>query len=766
MLEKKYLTFGRTFPMMILTIVVAAVVFSYYKRSTSPGNREKQPTKLLGENISDSTEGFSFSQADHGKTLFEFKAKSKLGLRDNKILLEYITGKVYGKDGDRYDTITSDHCEYDQVADEIVFQDNVIIEFGPMKKVRSREQTGDSGDPPLRTTVEVDRIKYAQKTGIAETAEEVKFTRGRVHGRSQGLTYDSQRGNLHLQTQVEIYVEPSKADDSQIQLKAGSLTYSKASNLVQMRTDVWIRKADNETTADWVDALLDPDDSSLTQISAVGNVRSISHDPKSMLEVDAHKVNYYFSEGGRWVNQVNAEGNVRSRSLNQEVKRDVFSNRLEVAMKPQSRSVQTLRATGNVVAVLADKIKNLEIGNPGTMPSPGPGDKVIRSPEIVAFFGPDQNQISRMEARGPSVLEELPSQPTDDKRVLSAQELTVAFEPGSNQIDRCTADGNVKVLVIQAAGPVKRTFSDHLVALMDKQTRRVSQFHQFGDFKYEEEGRQASSEEALWFAKEQIVRLLGHPQVSDPSSKTTANTIELHQAQNLFQAQGTVRSVFYNQGSQARTTLFEPGSSVFASAEFMEAATNSGVAKYWKHAKLWQQDQVIGAETIYLYRSERKLVAEGSVRSLFYLENKKASKGTVPPERQPVTIQSRTMVYEDSLQRAVYETGVKVKSSMGVLNSNQLEIFLTSKDNQTAVERLLATGAVTIHQPNRTSSSDLAEYFRDQDRVVLSGGSPRILDSERGSAVGARLTMHLDDGSIAVEGDAENRSITRQHVAR
>src|SRR3989442_1046247 len=117
--------------MMILTIVVAAVSFSYYKRSSSLSNREKQ-TKLLAENISDSTQGFSFSQADHGKTIFEFRAKSKLGLKDNKILLEYITVKVYGKDGDRYDTITSNHCEYDQAADEIVFLDNVVIEFGPL----------------------------------------------------------------------------------------------------------------------------------------------------------------------------------------------------------------------------------------------------------------------------------------------------------------------------------------------------------------------------------------------------------------------------------------------------------------------------------------------------------------------------------------------------------------------------------------------------------------------------------------------------------
>jgi len=751
--------------MMILTIVVAAVAFSYYKRSAS-GNREKQTTKLLAENISDSTEGFSFSQADHGKTTFEFRAKSKLGLKDDKILLEYITGKVYGKDGDRYDTITSDHCQYDQAADEIVFMDNVVIEFGPLNKAQSRDQTTGPSDPLLSTTVKVDRIRYAQKTGIAETAEEVNFRRGRLHGRSLGLTYDTQRSSLYLHSQVEVYVEPARSEDSEIQLKSGSLTYLKLSNLVQLRSDVWIREADNETKADWVDAFLDPDDSSLTQINAVGNVHSVSRDPKSMMEVDAQKVNYLFSRGGRWISRITAEGNVRSRSLNAEVKRNVFSNRLEIALKPQSHSVETLKAVGNVVAVLADDVQNPKFGGQEGASSPAPGDKVIRSPEIMAFFGAGANQISRMEARGPSVLEDLPSQPDEDKRILSAQELTVVFEAGSNQIEKCMANRNVKVNIVPASGPVKRTSSDHLTALMDSQTHRISRLRQFGNFEYQEEGRSASSEEAEYFAHDNIIRLLGHPQVGDATSRTTANTIELHQSRNLFKAQGAVRSVFYNQGSHAQTTMFEPGSSIYASSEFMEAETNSGVAKYWKQAKLWQQDQVIGAETIYLYRSERRLVAESSVRSLFYLENQKGSKGTLQQERQPVTIQARKMVYEDSLQKVVYDTGVKMNSSMGVLNSDHLQVFLASTGNQTTVKRLLATGAVTIHQPNRTSFSDLAEYFRDEEKVVLTGGSPRILDSERGSTAGARLTMHLDDGSIAVEGGPENRSITRQHVAR
>src|SRR5262249_22077824 len=139
--------------MTILIIVVMAASFSYYKRSNSSPVPEKETTRLLPENISDSTQGFSFAQADHGKTTFEFKAKSKLGLKDNKILLEYVTVKVYGREGDRFDTITSDRCEYDQAADEILFLDNVVIEFGPLNKVLSRNQTGNSAATGIRTQV-------------------------------------------------------------------------------------------------------------------------------------------------------------------------------------------------------------------------------------------------------------------------------------------------------------------------------------------------------------------------------------------------------------------------------------------------------------------------------------------------------------------------------------------------------------------------------------------------------------------------------------
>ena len=79
---------------------------------------------------------------------------------------------------------------------------------------------------------------------------------------------------------------------------------------------------------------------------------------------------------------------------------------------------------------------------------------------------------------------------------------------------------------------------------------------------------------------------------------------------------------------------------------------------------------------------------------------------------------------------------------------------------------MLATGSVKISQPGKVATSETAEFFQLEKTVILTGGMPRVLDSERGSTSGARLTLSLDDGSISVVGDPKTRSVTRQRVAR
>jgi lipopolysaccharide export system protein LptA len=107
-----------------------------------------------------------------------------------------------------------------------------------------------------------------------------------------------------------------------------------------------------------------------------------------------------------------------------------------------------------------------------------------------------------------------------------------------------------------------------------------------------------------------------------------------------------------------------------------------------------------------------------------------------------------------------------MKSATGRLNSDQLEVFLKHENNRKSVERLLATGKVKIEQPGKLATSESAEFFQSEKKVILTGGMPRVLDSERGSTVGPRLTMFFDDGSITVAGNPESRVITRQRVTQ
>ncbi len=147
-LNTQIIRLGRILPALVVLAVVGAVCFSYYKRSLSfhdPTEREK---KLLPENVASSSKDFPSFNRNRGRARFEIKAKINLGYKDNKNLLESVTVKVFGKDGSRHDTITSDHCEYDEEKEEIVFSGNVVVNLG------------HGGSAPEQAKVEPDSERY------------------------------------------------------------------------------------------------------------------------------------------------------------------------------------------------------------------------------------------------------------------------------------------------------------------------------------------------------------------------------------------------------------------------------------------------------------------------------------------------------------------------------------------------------------------------------------------------------------------------------
>ncbi len=771
--DTQLIKLGRSIAVLVLTIVLGAVYVSYYRRSLSPNSREERGQKILPENISAVTEGFSFLQSDQGQAKLEINAKINLGFKDNKNLLESVTVKVFGKDGVHHDTITSQHCEYDQQKEEIVFSGDVVITLSQINNKTSNHKVEPIPNDKI-TTIHVERIRYLKSGGTAESDGQVIFDRGNIHGKGRGLVYDSNRGSLLLNSDVEIFVEPANSQMSQIQIRCGSLDYNKSSNQMEMRSKVTLTEGDTFMEADEVKALLREEDSSIRRIDAEGKVRSISRDPQVLLQVDAAHVSYFFDSTGRWLNKVIARQDVIARSLDPQIKRDLLANEMEILFRPQSNVIRTLHATGNTVLVFADKKAVAQTVNPNTTPPTAydcrfggdcePGARRLKSPELNAFFRKDGKKLSHVTTKGKSLLEEFPLQSKDDKKLLSALSFVLTYGKDSDQLEKFNAEQQVKVDIFPPSGPVRTSTSDHLEAFFDPKTRQISQLHQFGHFNYKEGAQQAMADDARYSLEDRRLLLEGLPQIRDAASKTSADVIEFHQLQNLLTARGHVRSLFVNQEKKEQTGFFEPGAPVYASAESLEVQTQTGIARYDQKAKLWQDDQVLRATTIYLYRQEKRLVAEKNVSTLLYLESEKSQAGK--KDRKLTTVQADRMQYDDLDQKIHYEKSVRMNGSMGTVQSDQLEVFLTSDGNQKSMERMAANGKVKILQPGKTSISDSAEFFQKEKKVILAGGPPRIVDSERGSTSGARLTLFFDDGSIAVEGGPETRSITTQRVSK
>ena len=242
--------------------------------------------------------------------------------------------------------------------------------------------------------------------------------------------------------------------------------------------------------------------------------------------------------------------------------------------------------------------------------------------------------------------------------------------------------------------------------------------------------------------------------MTDAKGETEADVIEFHRDRHLLKAQGKVRSTYFSSEAGRRS---HP--EIFASAEFMEYQIREGIGRYWKNAQLWQNDRSLYAEDIWLNRTERKLVATGQVTSLFHrLGKEESSPGTM--------VRSEKMTYEEQSRKIVYEEKVATTTPQGKLESDRLQVFLQQEQGQISVHRALAEGNVKLAQSNRTSFSQWAEYRGRERKVVLWGGPPRVVDYERGSTTGARLTIDIGGDSVAVEGNSQNRAVTTQRLSR
>jgi len=754
-MRQKLVKLGRFIPITIVTVVIGAVCLSYYRSTQTDSKPKVQVRPSLSEEITDLTEGFTVFHSERGQTTIEVNAKVRLGLKGKKSRLELVSAKILGKKGSRYDTITSQRCEVDHVSGNILFSGNVVITLGIPKK---KALYSTASDPSI---IKAESMRYSQKSGQVLTDAPVIFKRGRIYGSSLGLIYDSHSEHIYLPAEVDVVVRPRVEGISSLELKADSLQYYKQSRVVELQSNVWVKKGSSELTADQMRVFGTLLDSGLSRIEAEGNVRSKSLDPGTMLQLEADRLSYWFAQKPGLLDRVVALGDVVAQPLKSRSLQQISAQEMTLIFPSQSQAIESLIARGEVRGWFlslgeSGRSASVSITDGYGITEKSPGSRILTSSHLQVYFKLGTNQLLRVEARGSSTLEEFPlHQSVEDKRTLSGTNFILFYREHSDQLERFTAEHEVKVQFIPVAGPVRETTSDYLEALFDKGTNQVFQLRQTGDFTYHELDRRATAQEAIHLVNKSITRLEGRPEVRDDQSKMEADIIEFDRDHELVKAQGDVRSIYY--GSKTNPKAWP--NSIYASAELMEFQTQTGIGHYWKNAKLWQEDQALYAESILLDRFARKLIASGEVTSLFH-----SSFGE--EGRTSTMVKAERMTYDEETQKVLYEDGVRTTASQGSLQSDRLQIFLKRQEGEISVRRILAEGDVRMTQPNRSSFSQMAEYLGLEKKVMLWGGSPQIIDYERGSTTGARLTININDDSVSVEGNPEKQAVSKQRLSR
>src|SRR5882762_9338188 len=178
---------------MLLALVVAGV---YLRGVWVAKQAEKKAPPAVPATIEQRSNEFSYSKVEGQRTIYTVRASRTTEFKEgSRNLLEDVSITVYGKKGERNDTLRTRACDFISSTGKI----------GCAGEVRINLQAG-GGAVASANAVQVvtSGVSFDRDTGLARTDKQVTFQWPAGEGRAVGVQYNSNDGTLHLDHNVEM----------------------------------------------------------------------------------------------------------------------------------------------------------------------------------------------------------------------------------------------------------------------------------------------------------------------------------------------------------------------------------------------------------------------------------------------------------------------------------------------------------------------------------------------------------------------------------
>jgi lipopolysaccharide export system protein LptA len=759
------------------TVLAAITGTIYLKRQWVAHVEIRRAPPPLTEDKERQSIGLTLSKNEGGHTVFTVAASKSTDFKGKDIsLLEDVKITVFGKDGDRHDTIHTQSCNYAKADGGIQCSGNVWMDLESAADALRAKEKGEAQGNVIH--VETSGVTFEKSTGQAQTVQPVKFTFANGDGEGLGAVYFSEEGVLRLVKDVRIRMQPAapastskKADPKAkaVELHGSSLEMGKQSRKVMLFGPATATTEAQELRAGEITALLDEQFRVQTLLAIPGNLHQTpeltSRDTKGASDkLTADRMTANLAVEG-WVRSVEAEGNLLGTAADGEMKAEHGF----VEMWPKVNQARRVTLRGNVRV-------------DGHDPKTGSGRKLRTNALQMTFSGGapnERSQLKHAETLERGAIEW--SDASGARSNLSADTLTVDFG-AAGKAQLVVGIGNVETQRDMPGKPTQTATASSGDVLLDP-TGAWTQMTLHSNVHLKEAGRNAEAQQVLFVRAAQTAVLTGQAVARDETSETRAAKITFHQDSGEIEAEGRVRSTDLS-GQKASIALSPAPANL--TAEKMTGNTRTGRALYSGHARMWQGPSVLEAKSIELLRDTRELRAKGEVRAVFPQQEKNNGSGATatgvgagsggtanpkPPASWHITCGALT--YWDAENRAHLTENVVAQSTDERMRAPVLDLyFVRAEDGKgggegtAQISRAVGTGGVVVEQGGRKGTAERGVYTAEDSKFVLSGGNPAVYDATEGTTTGRELTFNIADDTIIVDSGTGTRTLTKHRVQK
>jgi LPS export ABC transporter protein LptC len=778
-------------------LLLASLTAGVYLQRNWVAYREKQKAPPPApQNVTRSSNGLTFSKMEGNQKIFTVEASKATDYRDKDAsLLEDVKITIFGKSGERHDTIHTQSCQYEKTGGNIACSGEVQLDL-ESKAEAERAAKNPEVMAQQKVHVETRGVLFNRASGMARTDQPVKFVFPNGNGEAVGIEYHSEEGALRLLKDVRFSLmapgkesadknKQSAAAKEPVRVTGKSLDFERETRTMQLYGPVEAEAQRARLHAGKLTLTLDAAFRAEKLVASAGangkNPELESQGADGPTNLSAETITAQLAPEG-WLTKIEGAGNLQgSRRAGKETQ-GFRAEHGAMELWPKENQPKELNLKGSVqLETQAEKsgearmLQTTELLMEFADGQKGQGSKLKRAETLGA------GNIEWADSAAQSGMSGAPASSNAAWTKLQADKLEMQFgEEGKAR--QLVATGNVAMERSVSGKPAQTATAQSGVAQLQA-SGGWSQMDLQGNVRLKEGDRSGQAEHATFVRSMQIATLTGRALARDTAGETQAQRITFVQSTGEIRAEGGVRSTeFPAKGSGAQLAAVPAN----LSADEMHGNSKAGRALYTGHARLWQGDSVMEADSIELLRQARVMNASGNVRAVFPQAAGQSTAQTVSVQAGPKKprlwhVTAGALTYRDTESCAHLEKNVVAQSVEQRMRAPAVDLYFTraAKPNSDAangsppanpaagaqqISRAVGMGGVIVEQGTRKATADRGEYSAADGKFVMSGGNPTIFDAAEGTTTGHQLTFFLADDTIIVDSENGSRTLTKHRV--